>query len=112
MILKEVEVLREKVVEKLKDLKVENIEVIDVSKRTSIADYVIIGTGRSGKHLQSSLENLNLELKNNGIVGIRPEGDSKSGWILLDAKDIVIHLFLKEIREKYNIEQIFEKKGV
>jgi ribosome-associated protein len=112
MILKEVETLKKKIIKKLEDSKVENIEVIDTSNRTSIADYVIIGTGRSNKHIQSILENINLELKDNGLIGIKPEGDAKSGWVLLDAKDIIIHLFLQDVREKYNIEQIFEKKGV
>ena len=112
MVLKEVEKLKNKVIKKLEDLKITNIEAIDTSDRSSIADYVIIGTGRSGKHLQSSLESLNIELKDNGIIGIRPEGDSTSGWVLLDAKDIIIHLFLEEVREKYNIEDIFDKKGV
>jgi len=86
--------------------------VIDTSDKTSIADYVIIGTGRSNKHVQSILENISMELKDSGLIGIKPEGDAKSGWVLLDAKDIVIHLFLQNVREKYSIEQIFEKKGV
>jgi len=112
MVSKEVISLKSLVVKKLKDLKIENIEVFDVSNQSSLADYMVIGSGRSSKHIESSLENLALELKKLGMSNIRPEGISSSGWVLLDVKDVIIHLFLPDVRIRYNMEQIFEKKGV
>jgi ribosome-associated protein len=107
---KEVEKIKKTIIDKLEELKVENIEVIDVSNKSSLADYLIIGTGRSSKNLEAAIELVNIELKKNGIIGIKPEGNGLTGWAILDVKDIIVHLFLEDIRGKYNIEEIFNKK--
>ncbi|MFC1659285.1 ribosome silencing factor [Pseudomonadota bacterium] len=107
---KEIEKIKKVIVKQLEKLKIENIEIIDISGRSSLADYLIIGTGRSVKNIESAVELLNKELKKNDIIGIKPEGTSSTGWVILDIKDIIIHLFIEEVRIKYNIEEIFNKK--
>lgn len=101
------EKLKEQITDKLDKLKAKDIITIDVSKTSSLADYVIVATGRSSKHLSSVAENINKLLKQNGIVGLRPEGVANTGWIVLDAEDIIIHLFTKESREIYRLEELW-----
>jgi ribosome-associated protein len=108
---KEIENLKNEIVEKLDDLKAEDIISIDVSKTSSLADYIVIATGRSTKHLDATADNLRRFLKQKGIVeGIIPEGVAQGGWVVLDLGDVIVHLFTQEIREVYNLEKLWNFK--
>ena len=86
--------------------KAKNIVSIDLKKKSYIADYMIIASGTSSRHLQSLSENLVTELKKIGIYNCRIEGKESSDWKLVDAIDIIIHIFHPEKSEFYDLEKM------
>ena len=91
----------------LDDNKAKNIVSIDLKKKSYIADYMIIASGTSSRHLQSLSEHLVSELKKFGVNNCRIEGRESSDWKLVDAIDIIIHLFHPEKREFYDLEKMW-----
>jgi len=89
--------------------KAKNIVSIDLKKKSYIADYMIIASGTSSRHLQSLSENLVSELKKIGIYNCRIEGKDSSDWKLVDAIDIIIHIFHPEKREFYDLEKMWSE---
>lgn len=103
--------LKDIIVKQLEEQKIEEIICADVSKTSSIADYVIIGTGRSGKHAESTMENLKTYLKENCSVGGLINGTANDGWIVFDLGNIIVHLFEPEVRKIYKLEELFVLKN-
>ena len=89
--------------------KAKNIITIDLTKKSYIADYMIIASGTSSRHLQSLSENLVSELKKIGVYNCRIEGKDSSDWKLVDAIDIIIHIFHPEKREFYDLEKMWSE---
>jgi len=89
--------------------KAKNIVSIDLKKKSYIADYMIIASGTSSRHLQSLSENLIAELKKIGVYNCRMEGRDSSDWKLVDAIDIIIHIFHPEKREFYDLEKMWSE---
>ena len=83
--------------------KAKDIVSIDLKKKSYIADYMIIASGTSSRHLQSLAENLVSELKKIGVNDCRIEGRESNDWKLVDAMDIIIHLFHPEKRDFYDL---------
>ena len=86
-----------------------NIVSIDLQKKSYIADYMVIASGTSSRHLQSLSENLVSELKKIGISNCRIEGKESSDWKLVDAIDIIVHIFNPEKREFYDLEKMWSE---
>ena len=91
----------------LDDNKAKNIVSINLKEKSHIADYMIIASGTSSRHLQSLSENLISELKKIGVYNCRMEGRDSSDWKLVDAIDIIIHIFHPEKREFYDLEKMW-----
>ena len=89
--------------------KASNIIAIDLKKKSYIADYMIIASGTSSRHLQSLSENLLIELKKFGLENCRIEGYESSDWKLVDAIDIIVHLFHPEKRSFYDLEKMWSE---
>ena len=89
--------------------KAKNIVSIDLKKKSYIADYMIIASGTSSRHLQSLAENLVSELKKIGVYNCRIEGKNSNDWKLVDAIDIIIHIFHPEKREFYDLEKMWSE---
>ncbi len=89
--------------------KAKNIVSIDLKKKSYIADYMVIASGTSSRHLQSLSENLISELKKIGIHNCRMEGRNSNDWKLVDAIDIIIHIFHPEKREFYDLEKMWSE---
>jgi len=89
--------------------KAKNIVSIDLKKKSYIADYMIIASGNSSRHLQSLSESLILELKKIGVYNCRMEGRDSKDWKLVDAMDIIIHIFHPEKREFYDLEKMWSE---
>ena len=81
--------------------------VIDLAGRSSMADYLIIASGRSGRHVGAMAENLRERLKAGGVAGIGIEGMPHCDWVLIDAGDVIVHLFRPEVRAFYNLEKMW-----
>jgi len=88
-----------------------DVVCINMHGESAIADYIIIASGRSSKHVVSMGHKLSIELKH--IMGryVAVEGRAQGDWVLVDAGDIVVHIFRPEVREFYKIEQILQKKS-
>mgnify|MGYP006143102021 CR=1 FL=1 len=89
--------------------KAKNIVSIDLKKKSYIADYMIIASGTSSRHLQSLSENLVSELKKIGVYNCRMEGKESNDWKLVDAIDIIIHIFHPEKRKFYDLEKMWSE---
>ena len=90
--------------------KAKNIISIDLKKKSFIADYMIIASGTSSRHLQSLSENLVSELKKIGVSNCRIEGKESADWKLVDAIDIIVHIFHPEKREFYDLEKMWSEE--
>ena len=89
--------------------KANNIVTIDLKKKSYIADYMIIASGTSSRHLQSLSENLLLELKKYGLNHCKIEGYESSDWKLVDTIDIIVHLFHPDKRSFYDLEKMWSE---
>jgi ribosome-associated protein len=96
------------IIEALKDKKVENLVVLNLSGLVSYTDYFVIGTGNNTPHLQTLADTAASIIKIPHIGGVRMEGDRSSDWVLFDAGDYVLHFFLPEARKFYNLEELWE----
>lgn len=100
--------LKDLIVACLEEHKAENITVIDLHNKSDIADFMIIATGRSNKHVSSTAEYVIELIKNNG-KRCSVEGMDTSDWVLVDSMDILVHIFNKEKRELYALEKLWQK---
>ncbi len=90
--------------------KANNIVSIDLKKKSYIADYMIIASGTSSRHLQSLSENLLQELKKSGLSDCKMEGYESNDWKLVDAIHIIVHLFHPEKRSFYDLEKMWSEE--
>ena len=91
----------------LDDDKAENVVVIDLHGKSSIADYMVIATGRSQRQVGAMAEHLMARLKAGGVPRVGLEGTRACDWVLIDGGDIVVHLFRPEVRTFYNLEKMW-----
>ena len=91
----------------LDEEKAEEIISIDLRGKSDVADTLIIASGRSQRHVGSLADKLARDLKNLGLGQVKVEGLSTCDWVLLDAGDVIVHLFRPEVREFYNLERIW-----
>ena len=90
--------------------KARSIISINLKNKSYIADYMIIASGTSSRHLQALSEILVTELKKFGIENCRIEGKESSEWKLVDAHDIIVHIFHPEKREFYDLEKMWSEE--
>jgi|TARA_B110000438_G_scaffold297798_1_gene344789 ribosome-associated protein len=93
----------------LNDNKAIEIKSINLKNKTSIADFMIIASGSSSRHIQALAEILIDQLKKRGINNCRLEGRDSNEWKLIDAMDIIIHIFHPEKRKFYNLEDMWSE---
>lgn len=96
----------EKIKEFADDIKAERIEMLDVRRKTSVADYLVICTGNSDTHVRSIAERVREKMREIGVRPIRSDGGN-SGWTLLDYGDVVFHVMLEEKRQFYDLESLW-----
>lgn len=87
--------------------KADDIVVIDLAGRTSIADYMVVASGASSRQVVSMAEHLLAKLAAAGLKGILAEGIEHGEWVLLDAGDVIVHLFRPEMRMFYALERLW-----
>lgn len=91
----------------LEDSKAENIVPIDIQGKSSLADYMVVASGRSHRHVAAVADKVLHALKDAGFGNARVEGLSSADWVLIDSGDIIIHVFRPEVREFYNLEKMW-----
>lgn len=91
----------------LEDDKAEEIVVIDLLGKSSIADHMIVANGRSQRQVGAIADHLGRRIKENGFGAARIEGLPACDWVLVDAGDVIIHVFRPEVRKFYNLEKMW-----
>ena len=91
----------------LDDRKAQDIAVLEVVDLTILADYFIIATGTSTTHVGALADEIEFKLKEQGLQPHHIEGHRAGGWILMDYKDVIVHVFTKEAREFYSLERLW-----
>ncbi|MEP3438707.1 MAG: ribosome silencing factor [Hoeflea sp.] len=94
--------------ERLADSKAEDIVVIDIAGKSALGDHMVVASGRSNRHVAAICDHLISEIKDAGFGVPRVEGLATGDWVLIDAGDVIIHIFRPEIREFYNIEKMWQ----
>ena len=88
--------------------KVINLKIIDIRKKSAFADFIILGSGTSNRHIVNMAKNVKEKIKKNFNFNASVEGMEQSNWVLIDASSIVVNIFRPEAREFYNLEKIWD----
>ena len=109
MEMKKINQLKNEIENILIDNKAAEIKSINLKDKTSIADFMIVASGNSSRHIQALSEKLVDELKKKGVSNCRLEGKNSNDWKLIDAIDIIVHIFHPEKRKFYNLEKMWSE---
>lgn len=90
------------------DKKAVDLVVFDVGAFTSIADYLVICTGKSDRQVQAIAQAIDEQLREQGHRSIAIEGMTRGQWVLMDFNDVIVHVFYKPVREFYDLERLWE----
>jgi ribosome-associated protein len=101
--------LRKIIVNTLDSNKALNIVSIDLANKSSMADYMIIASGTSSKHIQALSEQVLEQFKKNGVLNSKIEGKDSNDWKLIDGIDVIVHIFNPEKRKFYELEKIWSE---
>src|SRR3546814_10568698 len=91
----------------LEDDKADDIVVIELADKSSIADFMVIASGRSARQVGAMGDHLREKLKDEGVLGITAEGRERCDWVLLDAGNVIVHLFRPEVGAFYNLDKMW-----
>ncbi len=92
----------------LEDHKAEETVVIDLQGKSTIGDYMVIASGTSSRQVVALAEHIVQSLKKRGLPTVKPEGIRQGDWVLVDAGNVIVHLFRPEVRDFYNLEKMWE----
>ena len=95
----------------LEDNKADDIVVMDLRGKTSLASFMVVASGTSQRHVSSLAEKVQQNLKTQGYFSTT-EGEEKADWVLIDAFDVIVHIFKPEVREFYSIEKMWQSVGI
>ena len=101
---RKVKLLLEKIIKELEDLKAFEIQSLNIKNRSALADFIIIASGNSSRHVNSIVTNL---IKNNKNKILSSEGLGKTDWVIVDFGDVIVNVFKPETRKYYSIEKIW-----
>lgn len=87
----------------------EDIVALDVRRLTTVTDYFVLVSATNSRMLDAICEHIIDELSLSGITGIVPEGESATGWVVLDIGGVVVHLMSEEMRNSYNLEKVWHE---
>ena len=99
--------LNESIIDILDNQKARDILTIDIKKFTSIADFMVICTATSDRHLKAVFNHLTQALKEQHITPISKDNQNQSGWQILDYGDVIVHIMLDKAREFYQLEKLW-----
>ena len=101
------EELKQTAVDALEDLKGKEIKCLDVREMTDIADYMVIVSGTSNRHVKSLVESVVVKCKEKGMQPLGVEGEDSAEWVLIDLVDVLVHVMLPRVREFYDLERLW-----
>ncbi len=97
------------VLSELEDNKADEIVTINLGGKTDIADAMVVASGRSARHVGAIADKIVKRLKDAGMGRAKMEGAPACDWVLIDAEDVIVHLFRPEVRKFYNLERIWSE---
>jgi ribosome-associated protein len=97
------------VLRRLDDMKAEDTTTIDLRDESAITDYLVVTSGRSNRHVGSVAERVLEDLRDAGLTGVRVEGMPHCDWVLIDAGDVIVHVFRPEVRLFYGLEKMWSR---
>mgnify|MGYP003082827935 FL=1 len=97
-----------KLAELLNSKKAEDIVVMDIAEKSSFADFLVVASGTSDRHIESLIDDVEDLAAQDGVPTKGIEGKNGTGWILLDLGDVIVNIFSREMRSKYNIEKVWD----
>ncbi|MCU0909313.1 MAG: ribosome silencing factor [Rhodobacteraceae bacterium] len=97
-----------RVLASLDDDKAEDVVPIDLRGRSSVADWMVVASGRSSRQVAAIAEKLAERLKQDLGLAVKVEGKATGDWVLIDAGDVVVHVFRPEVREFYQLEKMWQ----
>ena len=92
---------------RLDDMKAEDTVTIDITGKTTIGDYMVVTSGRSNRHVGAVADHIVDDLERACLPGLRVEGVPHCDWVLIDAGDVIVHVFRPEVRDFYNLEKMW-----
>ena len=96
------------VLESLDSSKAEDVSPIDISGKSPLSDHLVVASGRSHRHVGAIAEHLLAELKRHAGFAPRVDGLPHCDWVLVDAGDVIVHIFRPEVRSFYNLEKMWQ----
>ena len=96
------------VAEKIDDMKGRDITTINISTKSNFADFMVVASGNSNRHVKSIAQNVVLECRAEGEEPLGVEGNDVGEWSLVDLGDVVVHIMTDEMRDRYQLEQLWE----
>ena len=105
------ETLLARILSSLDDDKAENVVTIDLRGRSSVADFMVICSGRSSRQVAAIAEKLSERLKEEFGLTTKMEGKDQGDWVLIDTRDVIVHVFRPEVREFYQLEKMWLPAG-
>lgn len=102
------EKLKQLILEALDDLKAKDVESLYIGDVTSVADWMVIASGTSSRHVKSLANNVALEAKKAGEPALGMEGEEEGEWVLIDFADVVVHVMLPDTRKFYDLESLWK----
>jgi ribosome-associated protein len=99
------------VLSSLDESKAEDVVTIDIAGKTSLADHMVVASGRSHRHVGAIADHVLKDLKEHGHGTARVEGLPQCDWVLIDAGDVIVHVFRPEVRSFYNLEKMWSAEA-
>ena len=103
----QVEALKAFVIEKLEEIKGRDITILDIAKKSGFADYMIVCSGNSNRHVKSIAQSVAIECRAAGIEPLGIEGNDVGEWALVDLSSIIVHVMTDETRDRYQLEELW-----
>jgi ribosome-associated protein len=97
------------VIEKIEDMKGRDITILDIEGKANFADFMVVCSGNSNRHVKSIAHSVAAECRAEGVVPIGVEGNDVGEWTLVDLGDVIVHVMTDEQRDKYQLEELWSK---
>jgi len=105
------ELLRDLVIKALQDMKGADIHALDVRGLTAITDFMVIASGTSDRHVKSLARNVLDQARSAGAKPMGVEGEQEGEWVLVDLRDVVVHIMRPQVRDFYNLEKLWSMES-
>jgi ribosome-associated protein len=100
------------VLARIDDMKAEDTVTIDLTGKTTIADFMVVTSGRSNRQVGAIADRVLKDLEQAGVPDVRVEGLPHCDWVLIDAGDVIVHVFRPEVRAFYNLEKMWARPAM